>query len=87
MKVAINDTPIDFDIVNDKIRELNVQVVGKATIREIKRLVDNIESASGKKFIRMEMVNILDIVLMEMILILELRSQLKQFSGQQNCQE
>jgi len=55
MKVAINDTPIDFEIVNDKIRELNVPVVGKATIREIKRLVDNIESATGKKFIRMEM--------------------------------
>jgi aspartate/methionine/tyrosine aminotransferase len=55
MKIAINDTPIDLEIVNDKIRELNVPVVGKATIREIKRLVDNIESASGKKFIRMEM--------------------------------
>ncbi|MFA5972761.1 MAG: pyridoxal phosphate-dependent aminotransferase [Lentimicrobiaceae bacterium] len=51
----MNDTPIDFEIVNDKIRELNVPVVGKATIREIKRLVDNIESATGKKFIRMEM--------------------------------
>ncbi len=55
MKAGINDTPIDCEIVNDKIKELNVQVVGKATIREIKRLVDNIESASGKKFIRMEM--------------------------------
>jgi len=54
MKIANNDTPIDFEIVNDKIRELNVPVVGKATIREIKRLVDNIEKASGKKFIRME---------------------------------
>ncbi|MEI8048696.1 MAG: pyridoxal phosphate-dependent aminotransferase [Bacteroidota bacterium] len=55
MKAATNNTPIDFDIVNEKIKELNVPVVGKATIREIKRLVDNIESASGKKFIRMEM--------------------------------
>ena len=55
MKVATNDTPIDFEIVNDKIKELNVPVVGKATIREIKRLVDSIETASGKKFIRMEM--------------------------------
>jgi len=55
MKAATIDTPIDFEIVNDKIKELNVPVVGKATIREIKRLVDNIESASGKKFIRMEM--------------------------------
>ncbi|MFZ4547901.1 MAG: pyridoxal phosphate-dependent aminotransferase, partial [Bacteroidales bacterium] len=55
MKAAITDTPIDFEIVTGKIKELNVPVVGKATIREIKRLVDNIESASGKKFIRMEM--------------------------------
>ncbi len=55
MKTAVKDTPIDFEIVKDKMKELNVQVIGKATIREIKRLVDNIESASGKKFIRMEM--------------------------------
>jgi aspartate/methionine/tyrosine aminotransferase len=55
MKIAGNDTPIDFEIVNDKMRELNVTSVGKASIREIKRLVDNIELASGKKFIRMEM--------------------------------
>lgn len=55
MKAATNDTPIDFEIVNDKMRELNVTSVGRATIREIKRLVDNIESASGKQFIRMEM--------------------------------
>jgi aspartate/methionine/tyrosine aminotransferase len=55
MKAATNDTPIDFEIVNDKIKELNLSEVGKATIREIKRLVDNIETASGNKFIRMEM--------------------------------
>jgi len=55
MKAVTTDTPIDLEIVNDKIRELNVPQVGNATIREIKRLVDNIETASGKKFIRMEM--------------------------------
>lgn len=55
MKAVTTETPIDLEIVNDKIRELNVPVVGNATIREIKRLVDNIETASGKKFIRMEM--------------------------------
>lgn len=55
MKTTAVDTPVDFEIVNAAIRELNVPVVGKATIREIKRLVDNIENASGKKFIRMEM--------------------------------
>jgi len=55
MKAATKNTPIDFEIVEDKIKELNVPVVGTATIREIKRLVDNIETASGKKFVRMEM--------------------------------
>jgi len=55
MKAVTTDTPIDLEIVNDKIRELNVPQVGNATIREIKRLVDNIETASGTKFIRMEM--------------------------------
>lgn len=51
----MKDTPINFDIVKAKIKESNIPVVGKATIREIKRLVDNIESASGERFIRMEM--------------------------------
>ena len=55
MKAVTTETPIDLEIVNDKIRELNVPKVGNATIREIKRLVDIIETASGKKFIRMEM--------------------------------
>ena len=55
MKAATQDTPIDFVTVSAEIKKLNVPAVGKATIREIKRLVDNIETATGKKFIRMEM--------------------------------
>jgi aspartate/methionine/tyrosine aminotransferase len=55
MKTTAKDTPVDISIVNEKISELNVPVVGKATIRETKRLIDNIERASGVKFIRMEM--------------------------------
>ncbi|MBW6489752.1 MAG: pyridoxal phosphate-dependent aminotransferase [Lentimicrobium sp.] len=34
---------------------MNLSSVGKASIREIKRLVDNIERATGEKYIRMEM--------------------------------
>ena len=34
---------------------MNLSSVGRASIREIKRLVDNIEAASGQKFVRMEM--------------------------------
>ena len=51
----INDLPIDFGIVNQKIAELNLPDVGKASIREIKKLVDTIERATNQKFIRMEM--------------------------------
>lgn len=51
----MKDTPIDFQIVQDQVKAMNLNSVGKASIREIKRLVDNIEKASGEKFVRMEM--------------------------------
>lgn len=50
-----NDTPINYEVVSRQIDEMNLASVGKASIREIKRLVDNIEQASGEKYIRMEM--------------------------------
>jgi aspartate/methionine/tyrosine aminotransferase len=49
------NTPIDFEIVSQKIRESKLENVGTASIREIKRLIDNIEKASGERFVRMEM--------------------------------
>lgn len=51
----MKDTPIPFGIVKKNIAESGIAQVGKASIREIKRLVDNIEKASGTKFVRMEM--------------------------------
>ncbi len=48
-------TPVPADIVQQKIKELGLASVGKASIREIKKLIDTIEQASGVKFIRMEM--------------------------------
>lgn len=51
----MKNTPIDYSIVQQKIQESNLTKVGRASIREIKKLVDQIEKASGKKFIRMEM--------------------------------
>ena len=51
----MKQTPIDYDIVSEKIRASNLESVGKASIREIKKLIDNIESATGEKYIRMEM--------------------------------
>lgn len=51
----MKDTPINYNIVNEKVKEMNLPSVGKASIREIKRLIDNIEAATGQKYIRMEM--------------------------------
>ncbi len=51
----MNDTPINFEVVSKAINESNLENVGKASIREIKKLVDVIEKQTGEKFIRMEM--------------------------------
>ncbi len=51
----MKNTPIDYNIVTEKIKESGLKSVGTATIREIKKLVDEIEAATGQKFIRMEM--------------------------------
>jgi aspartate/methionine/tyrosine aminotransferase len=49
------DTPIPYDIVRSKIKETDIEEIGSARIREIVKLVNDIEEASGQKFIRMEM--------------------------------
>jgi len=51
----MSHTPIDYQIVNAKINELGIPDLGTAKIREIVKLVDDIEAASGEKYIRMEM--------------------------------
>ncbi|MBN1338386.1 MAG: pyridoxal phosphate-dependent aminotransferase [Bacteroidales bacterium] len=51
----MKNTPVDYNIVTNLVKESGIQDVGKASIREIKRLVDRIEAATGNKFIRMEM--------------------------------
>jgi len=48
-------TPIDYEVVKRHILESKIRNVGKATIREIKRLINGIERETGEKFIRMEM--------------------------------
>ena len=51
----MKNTPINYEIVKQKIEESKLPNVGRSSIREIKRLIDNIESATGDRFIRMEM--------------------------------
>lgn len=48
-------TPINPNIVDSRINELGICDLGVAKIREIVKLVNGIEEASGEKFIRMEM--------------------------------
>lgn len=49
------NTPISKEIVDKKIKENNIADVGKASIRVIKKLIDEIEKETGEKFVRMEM--------------------------------
>jgi aspartate/methionine/tyrosine aminotransferase len=51
----MKDTPIPYDIVKKQIELMGLSSVGRASIREIKRLVDNIEEETGLKYVRMEM--------------------------------
>lgn len=48
-------TPINNEVVFRKIKDSGLASVGKATIRELVRLVNEIEAATGEQFVRMEM--------------------------------
>lgn len=52
---SVKNIPLDFATVSEKIKSSGISEIGKATIRELVRLVNTIEQATGKKFIRMEM--------------------------------
>jgi aspartate/methionine/tyrosine aminotransferase len=49
------ETPIPHHIVDQAINESGLNDIGKASIREVLRLVNIIEKTSGQKFIKMEM--------------------------------
>jgi aspartate/methionine/tyrosine aminotransferase len=51
----MRSTPVDINLVKSIIAESGLTNLGLASIREIAKLVNQIESASGIKFIRMEM--------------------------------
>ena len=48
-------TPIDADVVARRLAASGLKDLGKASIRELKKLVDQIEGDTGQKFVRMEM--------------------------------
>ena len=47
--------PMDKAIVKQEIKAMGLPSVGLASIRELNRIVNNIEAASNERFIRMEM--------------------------------
>lgn len=51
----MKNTPINYEVVTQKIKESGLQSVGKASIREVKKLINTIEQETGDKFVRMEM--------------------------------
>ncbi len=51
----MKNTPVNYDIVTQKIQESKIPSLSKASIRMIKKLVDDIEAATGERYIRMEM--------------------------------
>ena len=55
MNLQNKNTPIDFQTVTQKIKESKLESPGRASIREVKKLIDEIEKATGEKFVRMEM--------------------------------
>jgi len=51
----MDNSPLDKNLVEEKIEQLRIPDVGKASIREIVALVNLVEEASDFKYIRMEM--------------------------------
>lgn len=51
----MRNTPIEPSVVEKKIKESNLSSLDNASIREIVRLVNQIEQETGEKYVRMEM--------------------------------
>lgn len=49
------DTPIPSAVVDKYVKQMNLENIGRASIREIKRLVDLVEGETGDRYVRMEM--------------------------------
>ena len=55
MQELMAKTPVDTELVRRKIAEHGLENLGQASIREMCRLIDEIQAASGVRFLRMEM--------------------------------
>lgn len=55
MKELSENTPINREVVEKQVKANGITEVGKASIREIRKLINGIELETGEKFVRMEM--------------------------------
>jgi len=53
--ITTRSTPIPSEVVNEVIDAFGIHPAGKATIRELVKIVNDIEGITGEEFIRMEM--------------------------------
>lgn len=51
----MQNIPFDRALVDEIIAKNKIKSVGAASIREVKKIIDDVESATGEKFVRMEM--------------------------------
>ena len=51
----MQNIPFDRNLVNKIFTKNKIQSVGASSIREVKKIIDDVEEATGEKFIRMEM--------------------------------
>ena len=51
----IKDTPIPSEVVNEVIDAFGIHPAGRASIRELVKIVNDIERITGEEYIRMEM--------------------------------
>ena len=54
-KKLLKPTPICSGVVNEVIDAFGIHPAGKATIRELVKIVNDIEGITGEEYIRMEM--------------------------------
>ena len=55
ISIKHQDTPINYNIVKNQIKKSGIKNIGKASIRELVSLVNEIETETKEKYIRMEM--------------------------------
>ena len=55
MLFAMVTQPVNKEVVDQKIRELRIPDIGRASIREIVAIVNLIEKETGVEYVRMEM--------------------------------